>query len=199
MSLDVSRETEQRLIDYEALIRRWNPRINLVAASTLADLRARHIDDSLQVARLVRPDSGLWADLGSGGGLPGLVLAIAFADTPTRFVLVESDQRKATFLRTAVRELGLVHAEVTSARIESIQPLNAGYISARALAPLPRLMAYLEKHLAGDDGQAWLMKGQNWQSEVDEARKSWHFSAEPYPSETQPGAAILKISGVSHA
>ncbi|MBU3029069.1 16S rRNA (guanine(527)-N(7))-methyltransferase RsmG [Paracoccus marinaquae] len=197
MSFNVSRETEQRLQLYEALIRRWNPRINLVAPSTLPDLRQRHIEDCLQIARHVTPDDGLWVDLGSGGGLPGLILAIAFADRPTRFLMVESDQRKAAFLRSAIRELDLPRSSVLSSRIEAADPLKAAYISARALAPLARLMPYLGKHLA-DDGQAWLMKGERWQTELDEARQAWRFALESHDSITQPGAAILKISEVSH-
>lgn len=199
MTGDVSRETQARLDAYEALIRRWNPSINLVAASTLPALRQRHIDDSLQVAALMSPPGeGVWADLGSGGGLPAIVLATVFADRPTRFVLVESDRRKATFLRTCIRELGLPNASVLGQRIEAADPLNAAYISARALAPLPQLMPYLDRHLAAD-GQAWLMKGERWQAELDEAARHWSFDAEPYPSQTQDGAAIIKISGVSHA
>lgn len=197
MTGDVSRETEQRLSDYASLIRKWNARINLVAPSTLPDLRQRHIDDCLQLAYLVNPKSGLWADLGSGGGLPGLVLAIAFADLDVTFQLVESDQRKAAFLRTVIRELGLSRAKVTSSRIEEENSLKASYISARALAPLPRLMAYLDRHLAVD-GQAWLMKGEQWRAEMQEARKEWNFTAETFPSRTHSGAAIIKISGVSH-
>lgn len=197
MNANVSRETEARLREYESLIRRWNPRINLIAPSTLRELRTRHIDDCLQIMRYAAPSEGLWADLGSGGGLPGLVLAIAFADCRTRFLMVESDQRKATFLRTVIRELSLSNASVLNSRIETIDPLKAAYISARALAPLPRLMPYLEKHLA-NDGQAWLMKGEQWQTELEQARSAWQFSVENHPSTTQSGAAILKISGVSH-
>lgn len=197
MSNSVSRETMQRLDDYEALIRRWNPRINLVAPATLSDLRRRHIEDCLQISRLVAPKTGLWADLGSGGGLPGLVLAIANADSDVEFLLVESDQRKAAFLRTVIRELGLTRASVKTARIEEVDPLNAAYISARALAPLPRLMPYLQRHMAAD-GQAWLMKGQQWQAELAEAQKDWRFNVTAHPSSTQDGAAILEISGVSH-
>lgn len=197
MKPNVSRETEPRLQLYEALVRRWTARINLVAPATLDGLRTRHLLDCLQIADRVTPAEGLWADLGSGAGLPGIILAIAFADFPTRFLLVESDQRKAAFLRTAIRELGLQNATVAAARIEGIQPLNAAYLSARALAPLPRLMPYLAKHLARD-GQAWLMKGAQWQSELDEAKQYWRFAAEIHSSITQQGAAILKISGVSH-
>lgn len=198
MMADVSRETSDRLRQYEGLIRRWSPRINLVAPSTLAQLRHRHIDDCLQISDHVTPGEGLWVDLGSGGGLPGLVLAIAFAHLPTRYLLLESDQRKASFLRTAIRELSLNNVSVLPARIEGTEPLKAAYISARALAPLARLMPYLAQHLK-NDGQAWLMKGEQWQSELDDARQAWHFEVESFASKTHSGAAILKISEVSHA
>lgn len=197
MMADVSRETIEKLEHYQQLIRHWNPRINLVSPSTLPDLRNRHIDDCLQITAHADPTGGLWADLGSGGGLPGLVLAIAYADRPVQFRLVESDQRKASFLRTVIRQLSLSNAAVLTARIESTQPLKAAHISARALAPLPRLMPYLDQHLI-KDGQAWLMKGENWRSELEEAQREWKFDCESFPSRTHPGAAILRISGVSH-
>lgn len=197
MNIDVSRETVARLDHFEDLLRRWNPKINLIAPSTIPQIRQRHIDDSLQIAAHVQPEDGLWADIGSGGGLPGIILAIAFADRPVDFVLVESDQRKSTFLRTAIRELDLPKARVVTARIEEADPLNAAYLSARALAPMPRLMPYLRRHLA-QNGQAWLMKGEQWQAELEEARRSWKFNDEAFPSQTQSGAAIIKISGVSH-
>lgn len=193
----VSRETMARLEGYEDLIRRWNPRINLVAPSSLPHIRQRHIEDCLQITQYIAPNGGLWVDLGSGGGLPGLVIAIVNADQDTQFLLVESDQRKSVFLRTVIRELGLKNASVKTARIEEIDPLNAAYISARALAPLPRLMPYLQRHLA-PDGQAWLMKGQQWQSELAEAEQNWRFNVNAHPSLTQDGAAILEISRISY-
>lgn len=194
----VSRETEERLQIYQSLIHRWNQRINLVAPSTISDIWHRHIRDSLQIASLVTPDQGIWVDLGSGAGLPGIVLAASFADTDTKFILVESDKRKAAFLRTCIRELGLQHTLVENARIEVTSALNAAYLSARALAPLPKLMPYLQRHLASD-GRAFLMKGQNWQNEVEEAQQDWRFEVKSHPSITQNGAAILEVSGVSHA
>lgn len=197
MNMHVSRETSDRLDAYQDLIRKWNPRINLVAPSTLDDLKKRHIDDCLQLAAQVSTVSGSWVDLGSGGGLPGIVLAIALADQDLSITLIESDQRKSAFLRTAIRELDLNNAQILTARIEQAAPQNADYLSARALAPLPRLMPYLARHL-GANGQAWLMKGQRWQGEVDEARQAWGFDVESYESVTKPGAAILKISGVTH-
>lgn len=194
---DVSRETWDRLSILEDLIRRWNPRINLVAPSTIPALHTRHIEDCLQVAQLADPKQGSWVDLGSGGGLPGLVLASAYQDRPLTVTLIESDQRKCAFLRTAIRELGLTKTMVLNTRIEQADLQNATYISARALAPLPRLMPYLKRHLA-QDGQAWLMKGVQWRDELEEARGEWDFQVESFPSHTQSGAAIIKISGVTH-
>lgn len=195
--MSVSRETEERLALYEVILRRWNSRINLVSPKTLDDLRFRHIDDSFQLAELAAPEAGEWVDFGSGGGLPGMVVAIACAETPVKVRLVESDQRKAAFLRTVIRELDLGNADVICDRIESIKPLTATFISARALAPLPFLMPYLDRHLA-EDGQAWLMKGERWQSEVDDARRHWKFDLISYPSRTHSSAAILRISGLSN-
>lgn len=197
MTTGVSRETIERFDAYQDLIRKWNPRINLVAPSTLVDLQQRHIDDCLQIVDRVGVPAGHWVDIGSGGGLPGIVLAIALAEHKLAFTLIESDQRKATFLRTVIRELSLDSAKILTARIEQAEPQNADYLSARALAPLPRLMAYLDRHLS-PEGQAWLMKGQQWQQEVAEARKTWAFDLESFDSVTQPGAAVLKISGVTH-
>lgn len=194
---DVSRETENRLVAFAELVRRWNRRINLIAPSSLPHIWKRHIDDCLQIAALVQPGTGLWIDIGSGGGFPGIVLAVAFADLPTQFLLVESDQRKCSFLRTAIRELGLHRASVANMRIESLEPQNAAYLSVRALAPLPRLMPYLQRHLA-PAGEAWVMKGENWRSEIDQARTAWDFDLTQFDSRSQTGAAILKITGVAH-
>ena len=195
--MTVSRETTGRLEVYKSMLQRWNPRINLVAPSTLDDLEARHIKDSLQLTHLASPEGGVWADLGSGGGLPGLIIAIAFADRATTFILVESDQRKAAFLRAVVRETELTKVTVLSQRIEAVQPLNAEYVSARALAPLGELMAYLDLHLS-PSGTAFLMKGLQWRTEVEEAMKAWSFDYTAHPSQTQDGAAVLEISGVKH-
>ena len=198
MTSNVSRETMDRLDIFRDLIKRWNPSINLVAQSTIPELNARHIDDCLQFSKHVSPKSGIWADLGSGGGLPGIVLATVFSDHPIQFRLIESDQRKAAFLRTVIRELKLDNTQVDNIRIEEADPLNAAYLSARALAPLPRLMAYLDRHLA-EFGQAWIMKGENWREEVEAARRKWNFNVLPIPSISRPGAAILKISEVTDA
>lgn len=195
--MSVSRETLDLLGTYSDLLAHWNPTINLIASSSLTDIQMRHIDDCLQVAACSNATSGRWLDLGSGGGLPGLVVAIAKSETKLTFTLVESDRRKAAFLRTAIRETGLKNVAVLDQRIEALPPMNADYISARALAPLTQLMAYLDLHLA-PSGKAFLMKGRQWKAEVEDARKRWTFSCIAHPSRTQEGAAILEVSGVSH-
>lgn len=194
---DVSRETAQLLDQYAALIRKWNPRINLVAPSTLTDLETRHIQDCAQLADLSPADRGHWVDLGSGGGLPAIVLAVCKRMTDLRFSLVESDRRKAEFLRTAARELGLNNVQIIPDRAESLEPLGADFVSARALAPLPRLMPYLNQHLK-TTGTAWLMKGARWRDEIEEARQNWAFTYKAHPSQTAENAAILEVSGISH-
>lgn len=193
----VSRETSERLKIYRDLLIKWNSRINLVSSSTLPDIEKRHFDDCLQVAALAKAKSGIWVDLGSGGGLPGLVLAICKEDPNVKFILVESDQRKAAFLRSVIREIRLANVTVLTNRIEALPPLNAAYVSARALAPLGQLMAYLTLHLA-PSGKAFLMKGLHWQEEVKDAKKDWNFNYIAHPSQTQEGAAILEVSGVRH-
>ena len=148
-ALNVSRETTARLDAYAALLAKWNPAINLVARSTMTDFWTRHILDSAQLFDLAPPGARHWADLGSGAGLPGLVIAILAPERTLdlRVTLIDSDQRKAAFLIAALRETG-VRAEVRAERIEDLAPLGADIITARALAPLPVLLAYAERHLS---------------------------------------------------
>ncbi|MDE1179308.1 16S rRNA (guanine(527)-N(7))-methyltransferase RsmG [Paraburkholderia sp.] len=138
-----------RLDIYAGLLTKWQKTINLVAPSTLPELWERHFLDSLQVSEAV-PQAKVWADLGSGGGFPGLVTAIRLADVPgAKMHLIESDQRKCAFLRTVSRENRGARRSSMSARIEEalkvLPPLDA--ISARGLAPLPQLVALAEKPL----------------------------------------------------
>ncbi|SCY26060.1 16S rRNA (guanine(527)-N(7))-methyltransferase RsmG [Paracoccus tibetensis] len=193
----VSRETEVRLQHYKALLQKWNARINLVSAKSLDGIDSRHIADSLQLMDLASPPAK-WVDLGSGGGLPGLVIAIALQDTETDFTLIESDQRKAAFLRTVIRELGLQNVDVLPARIEEAQPQRAQIISARALAALDVLMPWINRHIA-EDGLALLLKGRGWRAEIEAAQEHWQFQYTAVPSKTDPEAVVLKISGVSDA
>lgn len=197
--VDVSRETSDRLEAFAALVAKWTPKINLIAPGTVAEIESRHIEDSAQLYALAPPGFRHWADLGSGGGFPGIVIAILAAEhDPTACVtLVESDQRKATFLRTALRELGL-SATVASDRIEALAPLQADVVSARALGPLPTLLGLVARHLA-PEGRAILPKGRGAAAEVAAARASWRFDLAETPSKTDPEARILRIERIALA
>ncbi|GGO33394.1 ribosomal RNA small subunit methyltransferase G [Gemmobacter aquaticus] len=197
--VDVSRETLDRLEQFAALLVKWNPAINLVARSTIEDLWARHILDSVQLAPFLDRLPGTWLDLGSGGGLPGLVLAIVSNEVSpnTRFELVDSDQRKCTFLRQAARELELRNVCVHSVRIEELKPMSADVVSARALSNLSVLCGYAAKHLSSG-GFAVFPKGAAYLDEVHEARNTWRFHIEEIESMTNKDARLLKLSAIEH-
>ncbi len=191
--VDVSRETLERLDLYAALLAKWNPSINLVAKSTLGELWTRHFLDSAQILNLADPGPHHWVDLGTGGGFPGLIVAILAAEKrpDVKMTCVESDLRKATFLRTVCRETGIT-CDVISKRIEDIAPLKADIISARALASLDKLLGFSQQHLK-PEGIAIFLKGAGYREEVDEARKYWGFSMQTVPSKTDNKATILTL------
>lgn len=192
----VSRETTLRLTQFAALVRKWNPKINLVSPKTLDQLESRHIADSQQVFDFAGGTSGHWVDLGSGGGFPGLVVAICAAEAAPNLhvTLVESDQRKSAFLMTAARELGL-KVKVLAQRIEAVEPLQADVLSARALAPLTDLLWMTERHLASG-GIAIFPKGERHAIEVEEAQKIWRFDMEMAQSCTDDSARLLKLRNI---
>ncbi len=194
--MDVSRETEMQFARYADLISKWNSAINLVAPGTLTDLRSRHIDDSAQLFTLANPRPGSWLDLGSGGGLPGIVIGILGRDVPLRVTLVESDRRKSAFLATARRELQLDNLTVKSTRIEQLEPGRFDYVSARALAPLSDLLPMISPQLASD-GEAWLLKGRTWRQEVEAAQMGWSFDIETYQSATDPESVVMKLRNIA--
>ncbi|MDJ0821932.1 MAG: 16S rRNA (guanine(527)-N(7))-methyltransferase RsmG [Paracoccaceae bacterium] len=196
---DVSRETIERLNMLEALVRKWNPTINLVSPKTLDELGHRHISDSAQLMSLVHKDPQTWCDLGSGGGFPGLVIATILAERypQAKLTMIESDKRKAVFLRSASRDLGL-QAIVLNERIETAPPQTANYVSARALAPLDQLLPLIQRHIS-EHGTAILPKGAQWQDEVTQARKSWSFHCDIHRSMTNSEAVILELKDITHA
>ena len=196
-NLDVSRETLEKLNILSDLLTHWNPKINLVSKSTLPDLWTRHILDSAQIFHLAPHPVSHWVDLGSGGGFPGLVIAIMSADhqSPIKTTLIESDARKCAFLRTVIRETG-VAAHVINDRIEAVDPLMADVVSARALASLDQLLVFVEHHLA-PSGTALLLKGANWEKEVENAQTLWNFDYQIVKSQTETGPVILSVTGVS--
>lgn len=190
---DVSRETLEKLDAYAALLKKWTQKINLIASASVPDIMDRHIWDSAQAYDLT---AGTWVDFGSGGGLPGIVISILRqnASIEGKTVLLESDQRKCTFLRSCARELEL-DVDVRSARIEQVPGINAAVVSARACAALPTLLAYAHQHMASD-GSAILLKGASWKSEIEAAKVNWRFSFDATPSKTRPEAAILHIRNI---
>ena len=195
---DVSRETLSLLESYVELLRKWNKRINLVSVSSLQRVWERHIWDSVQLYPLAK-DGDVWVDIGSGGGLPGIVAAVlARQHHPARRItLVESDNRKAIFLRTVIRELKLP-AFVLADRIENQGNLQADILTARALTDLSELLTHAKNHLK-PSGTALFHKGETWKKELDTAKALWSFSGKVHKSITNPSAAILEIKEVRSA
>jgi 16S rRNA (guanine527-N7)-methyltransferase len=195
--LDVSRETLERLEAFHDLLVKWNTRINLISKRSLSEIWDRHIWDSAQIIKHVNQPKN-WVDLGTGGGFPGIVVAILLKDAGLDNVcLMESDQRKAAFLRETIRHLALP-ARVVTKRIEQALPQNGEVVSARALAELPLLLGYVHRHLA-PSGKALLMKGAAWEKEVEQAQESWSFNLVAHKSSTDPSAAILELKDIRRA
>ena len=192
-AFDVSRETLARIETHLALLRRWNPRINLVSPASLAQAWTRHVRDSAQLWPLRPTGARRWLDLGSGAGFPGLVVAALAAEMAPEMTvtLVESDQRKAVFLATVVREAALP-AVVVAERWAALPPQRADVVSARALAPLTDLLAAVEKHRR-PGGVGLFPKGETVHKEIAEASVRWRFDHTLIPSRTEPRAAILQI------
>jgi len=190
-SLGVSRETLGRLTVYVDFLQRWQRAINLVGPATLADPWRRHILDSAQLLAHLPPDTVSLVDLGSGAGFPGMVLAVLGVPG---VVLIESDRRKAQFVREVARATG-TEVAVRAERIERLAGWPADVVTARALAPLPRLLPLAERFLAADS-VALFLKGRNAERELTQALKSWHMVPEMFPSLSAPTGTVLKLRGV---
>ncbi len=190
----VSRETQARLEEYIALLLRWNHTINLIARGDEVTVWERHVVDSLGLVRLLPRDFSHAVDIGSGGGFPGLVLAIA---TDRLFHLVESDQRKATFLREAIRATG-ASATVHATRIETVTISPAPVITARAAAALPTLLRWSARLLT-PGGVCIFPKGRGVEDELTAAGNEWNMRVERFSSPTDSSATILRISEVTRS
>lgn len=193
----VSRETLERLERFVALLRQWQAKINLVAPSTLDRLWTRHIADSLQLLPLA-PQARLWVDFGSGAGFPGLIVACALAETAGAHVhLIESNQKKAAFLREAARVTGApatIHAQRIADFVHHF-PHKPDIVSARAFAPLVRILE--ESHVLLEKGAIGLfLKGQDVESELTEATKCWKMQVKLVQSRTDPDGRIVVVSRV---
>jgi 16S rRNA (guanine527-N7)-methyltransferase len=193
----VSRETEERLDRYIALLQEWQAKTNLVAPSTLPHLWTRHVADSLQLLTLA-PSAKTWIDLGSGGGFPGVVLACALAGRAGAAVhLVERNSKKAAFLREALRITsapGIVHPGAIEDIVDSIAgPIDC--VTARALAPLHQLIGFTEP-LVRKGAKALFLKGQDVDAELTEATKYWNIKPNLHASLTGGQGWIVEIDRI---
>ncbi|WP_119167368.1 16S rRNA (guanine(527)-N(7))-methyltransferase RsmG [Algihabitans albus] len=187
----VSRETMVRLQIYADLLVKWNRAINLVGPATLPDLWRRHMLDSAQLLPLLPlRDELTIADLGSGAGFPGLVLTLCGAG---HVHLVESDQKKATFLRQVLRETGAT-ADIHCCRIETLHDLHVDIVTARALAPLPALVAHA-RPLLKSDGLCLFLKGRGVGDELTQLPKALQDRCDRVPSRSDPAGCILRLEG----
>lgn len=194
----VSRETAARLEHFAALFAKWAKAINLVAPSTFDDLWHRHIADSAQIFQLA-PGARTWVDLGSGGGFPGVITAIFLAELGDGWVhLVESNNKKAAFLRTALAETG-ARGTVHPVRIEKAPDLipNCDTVSARALADLDLLLEFVQPWAERNDQlRAYFHKGRDYRSEIEKSRRRWSFDLLIHESTIEKDSVVLEIGGI---
>ena len=196
LELDVSRETLDALKYFEDLVVLWNPAINLISNSSISDLWSRHIIDSAQLFLFTLPDEGLWLDVGSGGGFPGIVVSIIAKElAPSlRVVLVESDNRKCVFLRTVIRELGL-SVKVINDRIENVKLDDVVYLSARALRNLNSLLFIVENNVSRETVCVF-PKGRSYKKELVESQKNWKFDFNLIDSNTSEDSKVIVLKGL---
>jgi 16S rRNA (guanine527-N7)-methyltransferase len=190
---NVSRETFLKLEQYAALLLKWNPKINLIGNATENDIWQRHLADSLQLLPLIPEPTNAVADLGSGAGLPGLVLAMARPEIAVH--LIEHDQRKAAFLREVSAQLALTNVVVHATDIAKITA-RFECITARALTALPQLFA-LAYPLLMPASFCIFPKGENYAMELIEAEKNWQFKSQLTPSKTHEKSCIISVSELS--
>lgn len=190
---DVSRETFERLLAFEKAFRRWSQRINLAAPSTLESLWERHILDSAQLTPLA-PAALRWIDLGSGGGFPGAVMAILLKErNGSKIALIESNRKKASFLQTTLAELD-VSSEIHASRIEEARiSFEPDVVTARALAPLNRLIGLAMPWLSSG-AKALFHKGRDYRAEIEESAQRWTFDLIEHRSVIEPESVILEIA-----
>ncbi len=188
----VTADTLGRLEVYVDLLGRWNRRINLVGRASLGDPWRRHVLDSAQLHPLLPDDERAVVDLGSGAGLPGLILALMGT---SRLYLVESNGRKCAFLSRVMRETD-TQARVHRCRIEDLAPFPAGVVTARACAPLPRLLRLAWPFVEGA-GQCLFLKGRKADEELTKSEKEWKMEVTRSTSLSDPSGVILKVENLS--
>ncbi len=192
--IDVSRETFDRIGVVLSCLDDWGTRMNLMGPKERVHIWRRHVLDSLQLLPLLPPDARI-VDLGSGGGFPALPLACALSETGGHITMVETVGKKARFLKAAIDAAGL-NASVRQGRVENVCDIAADYVTARALAPLPKLLDYAAPWLLGG-GIGLFHKGVRWKEELTAAAAKWTFASEAIPGMGDGAGIILKVAEVS--
>ena len=190
---NVSRETKNSFIVFEELLKKWNKKINLVSSATTNDFRDRHVLDSLQLIQFAQTEKGVWLDIGSGGGFPGIPLAIYSKEKHPefKFHFMDSNSKKCLFLEEVCRKLN-IEGNVICDRVEAAPLVRCDYIVSRALAPLDDLLGYSKRH-RNFMGKSLFLKGKKFKEEISHAKSRWHFSYKIHQSISHKEGKIVEI------
>ncbi len=195
-SLNVSRETIKSFSEYETILSKWNQKINLVSPKTLADLWVRHFLDSGQIINHVDASGKKWVDVGAGAGFPGLVVALLLRDRKIDcdIVLVEKNTRKVFFLNEVIRKLNL-NVKVVNNNVDTIEPLNADILTARAFSELKNLIELSVRHRK-KRGVSLFLKGENYRLELDKTLNYWFFDYDIFDSLSNSSGKIIRVKKI---
>ena len=195
-SLNVSRETLNGFYEYETLLCKWNEKINLVSKNTLVDIWERHFLDSGQIIKHVEASGKRWVDVGSGAGFPGLVVALLLRDRKIDcdLVLVEKNPKKGFFLNEVIRKLNL-SVEVVNDNIDTLEPLNADILTARAFSELNNLIEIAFRHRK-KQGICLFLKGENYRIELDKTLNYWFFDYDIVDSLSSSSGKIIRVKKI---
>ena len=194
---NVSRETFDILSRFVNILTEWQGKMNLVSSKSLDQIWTRHIADSIELYQYLNADTNLVCDIGSGAGFPGVILAIVsmVEQRATKFKLIESITKKTVYLNDVKERLGLNNVEIINARSESLKIKPAGIITARAVAPLDKLLG-LALPLTNKKTVLLFPKGKTYEIEIAQAQKHWHFDVSALKNSVEPEGVILKISNL---
>ena len=195
-SLNVSRETLKGFHEYKTLLSKWNEKINLVSKNTLVDIWERHFLDSGQIIKHVEASGKRWVDVGSGAGFPGLVVALLLRDRKIDcdLVLVEKNQKKGFFLKEVIRKLNL-SVEVVNDNIDTLEPLNADILTARAFSELNNLIE-IAFHHRKKEGICLFLKGENYRIELDKPLNYWFFDYDIVDRLSSSSGKIIRVKKI---
>ena len=192
--MEVSDGVLERLEAYVALLRKWQPKVNLVASRSLKDVWRRHILDSAQLGPLLPAAGGIVADIGSGAGFPGMVLAITEDHNKTEIHLIESNERKCAFLME-VNRMTQARAIIHHCRVENLPELKADVVTVRGVASMGKLLLYANPMLK-KGGQCLFLKGKKWRKELTETKKNWIIKESLIPSLSEPSGMVVKLEEI---